>query len=64
MTDIETVRHVLNEEQDGESVHVARVEYEFGDGVSQEAKDAVRNHVPRLINKEDIRRVIESVDGQ
>ena len=61
---IKTVRHIINEEQDGELVRADRIEYEFGEEVSEEAKEAVRNHVPRLINKDDIRRVIESVDGQ
>ena len=61
---IKTVRHIINEKQDGELVRVDRIEYEFGEEVSEKAKDAVRNHVPRLINKDDIRRAIESVGGQ
>ena len=64
MTKIESVRHVINEERDGELVRVDRIEYDFGDAVSEEAKDAVRDHVPRLKRKSDIRKVIESVDGE
>lgn len=61
MTDkIETVRHIVNE--DGKRVD--RIEYEFGDDVSEEAKEEVRNHVPKLKGKEEIRRVIESVESQ
>ena len=59
---IESVRHTINERnEEGELQPVDRVEYEFGDGVSEEAKEAVRNHVPRLTKKSEIRRVIESV---
>ena len=61
---IETIRHIINEEQDGELIRVDRIEYEFSEGVSDEAKDAVRSHVPRLRSKDDVRRVIESVDSE
>lgn len=63
MTKIKRVKHVINEEQGGQTVKVNRVEYDFGADVSDDAKDAVRNHVPKLTDKDDIRRVIESVDG-
>ena len=61
---IETIRHVINEKQGDDVVHVNRIEYEFSDDVSDEAKDAVRNHVPKLRSKDDVRRVIESVESE
>jgi hypothetical protein len=68
MTKIKEVRHIVNKkvgEENGEAIlePVNRVEYEFGDEVSAEAKEKVRNHIPQLTNKSEIRRVIESVDG-
>ena len=62
MTKIKSVRHIINERNDGELVRVGRVEYEFGDGVSETAKEKVRNHTPTLTDKSEIRAVIESVD--
>ena len=68
MTKIKSVRHVVNEkvaEEDGEPIleRVDQIEYNFGNDVSDDAKKAVRDHVPRLTKKSEIRRVIESVDG-
>ena len=64
MSKIESVRHIINERnEEGEPERVDKVEYEFSDAVSEEAKEAVRNHVPRLTKKSEIRRVIESTDG-
>ena len=60
---IKSVKHIINERNDeGELERVDRVEIEFSDSVSDEAKKAVRNHVPRLKQKSEMRRVIKSVD--
>lgn len=60
-----TVNEKVNEDEDGEPIfeRVNRVEYDFTDEVSDAAKEKVRNHVPPLLNKPEIRQVIEQVDG-
>ena len=69
MRKIKTVKHIINEKtgetKDGEVVfeRVDRVEYEFAESVSDDAKKAVREHVPTLRNKSEIEKIIESVDG-
>ena len=42
MSKIETVKHILNEEQDGEIIRVDRIEYEFSDDATEWEKEAVR----------------------
>ena len=44
MSKIETVKHILNEEQDGESVRVNRIKYGFSDDVTEWEKEAVREY--------------------
>ena len=71
MTDdyVTEIRHIVNEkvgeDDEGNPVlePVNKVEYEFTDVPSSEAKQAVRDHVPHLLNKDKIRQIIESIDG-
>ena len=42
MSKIESVKHVINEEQNGEMVRVNRVEYEFSEDATEWEKEAVR----------------------
>ena len=44
MSKIKSVKHVINVEQDGESVRIDRWEYEFTDDATDWEKEAVREY--------------------
>ena len=68
MSNIKTIKHLVNEkvgeDDEGKAVlkRVRRVEYEFSDDVSAEAKKEIKEYYPPLTDKDKINEIIDSVD--